>query len=50
MEMDDKTYKVFRTMYQHLCDCQDLAESVGDFTLMRDFENFRHKLDNIMYG
>ena len=48
--MDDKTYTALRAIYQHCCDCQDLAESVGDFQLMGTFEDLRKELNRKMFG
>ena len=48
--MENKNYNALRTIYQHCCDCQDLAESIEDWTLMRTFENLRRELNNKMFG
>jgi len=48
--MDEKTYTALQSIYQHCCNCQDLAESVGDFQLMDTFENLRRELNRKMFG
>lgn len=48
--MEDKTYVALRAIYQHCCECQDLAEEVGDFQLMDTFENLRKQLNRKMFG
>ncbi len=42
--------ETLRKVYQHLCDCQDLAESVGEWDLFSIFENLRKELNRKMYG
>ena len=41
---------VLREIYQHLCDCQDLSESIGEWGLMSTFEELRHKVDRIRFS
>jgi hypothetical protein len=48
--MDEKTLIKYREIYQHCCDCQDLAESVGDWSLMSTFEDLRRELNRKMFG
>lgn len=48
--MENKTHDALRAIYQYCCDCQDLAESVGDWTLMETFENLRRELNCKMFG
>lgn len=48
--MDEKTLTKYREIYQHCCNCQDLAESVGDWTLMDTFESLRSQLNRKMFG
>lgn len=50
MKEDDKKDKVLAQIYQHLCDCQDLAESIGDWDFMSTFENLRHQTDRKRFG
>jgi len=45
-----KDLEVFRKIYQHCCDCQDLAESVGNWKFVDEFEIMRTKLNTEMYG
>ena len=42
--------ETLRKVYQHCCDCQDLAESIGDWDLFSTFENLRNELNRKMYG
>lgn len=44
-ERPEDTFEVYSEIYQHLCDCQDLAEEIGDFNLMSQFEDMRHTVD-----
>ena len=48
--MDEKTLTKYRAIYQHCCNCQDLAEEVGDFQLMDTFESLRRQLNRKMFG
>lgn len=48
--MDEKTLTKYRAIYQHCCNCQDLAEEVGDFQLMDTFEKLRRELNHKMFG
>lgn len=48
--MNEKNLELYRQMYQHCCDCQDLAESAGDWELFHTFEDLRNKLNRKMYS
>ena len=48
--MEEKTFTKYREIYQLCCNCQDLAESVGDWSLMDTFENLRNELNRKMYS
>ena len=48
--MPENKMNTLRSIYQHLCDCQDLAESIGEWSLFSTFENLRDTLNNKMYG
>ena len=48
--MKGKDLEIFRKIYQHCCDCQDLAESVGNWKFMDEFKEMRNKLNREMYG
>lgn len=48
--MDEKTLAKYREIYQHLCNCQDLAESIGDWDLMDTFQKMRYQIDRKRFG
>ena len=48
--MDEKNFSKYREIYQHCCNCQDLAEEVGDWELFQTFEDLRNKLNSKMYS
>lgn len=48
--MEEKKDQVLANIYQHLCDCQDFAESIGDWNLMDTFQNMRYQIDCKRFG
>ena len=48
--MDEKKDQVLAEIYQHLCDCQDLSESIGDWDLMDTFQKMRYQIDRKRFG
>lgn len=47
---NDKAFEKLQEIYQHLCNCQDLAEDSGDWELINTFKNLRNVLNNKMYS
>ena len=48
--MDENKLEKLREIYQHCCDCQDLAEAAGDWELFNTFESLRNTLNRKMYA
>ena len=48
--VSDSEEEVLRNIYQHLCDCQDLSESIGQWGLYDTFENLRREVDRIRFS
>ena len=48
--MEDEKDKTLAEIYQHVCDCQDLSESIGDWNLMDVFQKLRILIDRERFG
>lgn len=48
-EMRTDRDAVLGEIYQHMCDCQDLAEEIGEFGLMDKMEEMRHYIDTLRF-
>ena len=48
--MEEKKDQVMAEIYQHLCDCQDLSVSIGEWDLMYTFKKMRYQIDHKRLG
>lgn len=48
--MEEKQDQVFAQIYQHMCNCWDLAESIGDWDLMDTFQKLCYQIDRKRFG